>query len=131
MRRNYLIFRPDLRSKGCHSRTLHGSLIRCERPTSTKRLMNIQRGDVNGMVRKVIDRFGVIHILVNNTGIGLRRPLLDTSEENWDRILAVDLRGVYLCTKYVTPQIEKDFYKCLSKEFPGNHENIFYCVTLE
>ena len=42
-----------------------------------------QGEDVNGMVRKVIDRFGMIHILMNNTGIGVRRPLLDTSEENW------------------------------------------------
>jgi NAD(P)-dependent dehydrogenase (short-subunit alcohol dehydrogenase family) len=90
-----------------------------------------QGEDVNGMVRKVIDRFGVIYILVNNTGIGVRRTLPDTSEENCDRILAVDLRAVYSCTKYVAPQIEEDFFKCLSREFPGKRQNISCCITLE
>jgi 3-oxoacyl-[acyl-carrier protein] reductase len=66
-----------------------------------------QGEDVNEMAREVIAKFGMIHILVNNAGIGVRSPLLDTSEEDWDRILAVDLRGVYLCTKYVAPEIIK------------------------
>lgn len=61
--------------------------------------------DVRGMVDRVMKELGAIDILVNNAGIIVRAPLMDTSEEDWDRVIAVDLRGVYLCTKYVVPEI--------------------------
>jgi len=66
-----------------------------------------QTEDVKRMVSEVMREFGKIDILVNNAGIVVRTPLLETSEEDWDRELAVDLRGVYLCIKYVAPEMVK------------------------
>jgi 3-oxoacyl-[acyl-carrier protein] reductase len=62
---------------------------------------------VKRMVRKVIDACGAIHILVNNAGIGERSTLLETREEMWDLIMAVDAGGVFRCTKYVAPEMMK------------------------
>jgi NAD(P)-dependent dehydrogenase (short-subunit alcohol dehydrogenase family) len=62
---------------------------------------------VKGMVRKVIDGWGRIDILVNNAGIGERSSLLETREEMWDLIMAVDAGGVFRCSKYVAPEMIK------------------------
>jgi len=63
--------------------------------------------DVKEMVKQVLEELGRIDILVNNAGVVARAPLLEIPEEEWDRELAVDLRGVYLCIKYVAPEMIK------------------------
>jgi NAD(P)-dependent dehydrogenase (short-subunit alcohol dehydrogenase family) len=52
---------------------------------------------VNEMVNSVVERFGAIHILVNSAGITKRLPPLDFPEEDFDRIVAVNLKGTFLC----------------------------------
>ena len=51
----------------------------------------------------VSDRFGRLDALVNNAGIAVFAPLLDTSDEDWSRILQVNLTGPFLCTKAAAP----------------------------
>ncbi len=48
-------------------------------------------------------RFGRLDALVNNAGIAVFAPLLDTSDEDWTRILAVNLTGPFICTKAAAP----------------------------
>ncbi len=57
--------------------------------------------DVDNMVQKVRDKFGVIDILVNNAGIDIRAPLMDTPEEDWDKLININLKGYYLCSQAV------------------------------
>ena len=59
------------------------------------------KADVENMVGKVLDQFGTIDILVNNAGILIRTPLLDMSEDEWDQIMNVDLKGYFLCAQAV------------------------------
>jgi len=66
-----------------------------------------KKSEVKKMVKSTIAEFGKINILVNNAGIIIRTPLLNTSEQDWEREMAVDLRGVFLCCKYVVPEIIK------------------------
>ena len=47
--------------------------------------------------------FGDPHVLVNNAGQGASAPLLGTSRETWDRLIAVNLTGTFLCTQQVLP----------------------------
>ena len=57
--------------------------------------------DVTGMVEETLAAFGRIDILVNNAGIARDQLLLRMSEEDWDKVIAVDLKSVFLCTKAV------------------------------
>ncbi len=68
-------------------------------------------GDVadEGVVRRMVDqtlqRFRRIDILVNNAGIATQALVADMSAEMWDRMIAVHLRGTFLCTRYVLPHM--------------------------
>lgn len=53
---------------------------------------------VENMVGSVLKRFGKIDILVNNAGAASINRLEETSEEVWDRIMGIDLKGVFLCS---------------------------------
>ena len=53
------------------------------------------------MVEEVTDRFGRIDILVHSAGIGIERPFLTTSSEDWQRVIDVDLTGTFHCCQAV------------------------------
>lgn len=62
--------------------------------------------DVDNMVKKTIEVFGKIDILVNNAGVvGSTVPIQELKEEDWDRIIRVDLKGTFLCCKAVVPHM--------------------------
>lgn len=56
------------------------------------------KGSVDRMVRDVLDTFGKIDVLVNNAGTNIRGPLEEISEEEWDHVVSVNLKGVFLCS---------------------------------
>jgi len=55
--------------------------------------------DVDGLVSAALESFGGIDILINNAGINIDRPLLDLSEDEWDAVIDVNLKGTFLCTQ--------------------------------
>jgi 3-oxoacyl-[acyl-carrier protein] reductase len=57
--------------------------------------------DVSRLAEETIARYGRIDILVNNAGIARDQLLMRMSEEDWDRVLEVDLKSVFLCTRVV------------------------------
>jgi 3-oxoacyl-[acyl-carrier protein] reductase len=59
--------------------------------------------DVRAMVGQVRDAFGRIDILVSNAGIQQARAITDLPVEDWDRMIAVHLRGAFLCCREVAP----------------------------
>ncbi|MBU1000845.1 SDR family oxidoreductase [Patescibacteria group bacterium] len=61
--------------------------------------------NVKKMVAETVSAFGKIDILVNNAGIYPRIPLSQMSLADFDKVLAVNLKGVFLCTKYVSKQM--------------------------
>ena len=61
--------------------------------------------DAQSVVKQVVQQWGRIDILVNNAGINRDRLLLRMTAEDWDQVLAVDLRGAFLCTKSVMPHL--------------------------
>ncbi len=69
-------------------------------------LADVSRGsDVVELVRAVVARFGRIDILVNNVAISDNKHILDISEEEWDRVLAVTLKSQFLMGKHVAQQM--------------------------
>ena len=66
--------------------------------------------EVEKMVQSIIERFGQIHILVNNAGIARDKLLLRMTEEDWDLVLDINLKGTFNCTKAVIRYMSKQRY---------------------
>lgn len=62
---------------------------------------------VSTMVKETIDRFGKLDVLVNNAGITRDNLLMRMKEDEWDDVININLKGVFLCTKAVTRQMMK------------------------
>ncbi|HSR33945.1 MAG TPA: SDR family NAD(P)-dependent oxidoreductase, partial [Anaerolineae bacterium] len=65
------------------------------------------REQIDGVVRQVSDRWGAIDILVNNAGIYQVLPVEEITEEQWDRVLAVNLKGAFLFCQAVIPHMKR------------------------
>jgi NAD(P)-dependent dehydrogenase (short-subunit alcohol dehydrogenase family) len=71
-------------------------------PKSTTVKSDVSKGDeVKKLVDITLDQYKKIDILVNNAGTGAVHFLEDTPEEDWDRIMSIDLKGVFLFSKLV------------------------------
>ncbi len=55
--------------------------------------------EVSQLVQKAIDCFEGVDVLVNNAGIAFISKLIDTSEEQWNKTIDINLKGTFLCTK--------------------------------
>jgi NAD(P)-dependent dehydrogenase (short-subunit alcohol dehydrogenase family) len=62
-----------------------------------------QAAECQRAVQQTVDRLGGLDILFNNAGIIRRASVLETSEEEWDRVMAVNVRSVFLLSKYAIP----------------------------
>ncbi|MGG5252982.1 3-oxoacyl-[acyl-carrier-protein] reductase [Neobacillus sp. SM06] len=63
--------------------------------------------EVASMVKETIDQFGKLDILINNAGITKDNLIMRMKEDEWDDVLNINLKGVFLCTKAVTRQMMK------------------------
>ena len=66
-----------------------------------------QEASAKSAVQQVVDRWERIDILVNNDGINRDSLLLRMKTDDWDHVLEVDLRGAFLCTRFVMPHLIK------------------------
>lgn len=63
--------------------------------------------EVEGAVRKAADRYGRLDILLNNAAVQIVARLEDTTEDQWDRLHSVNLKGVFLGCKYAVPLMRR------------------------
>src|SRR3979490_3003014 len=84
---------------------LHGAVAVLACPDSTIALHCdvSEAGAVAEAMATVSRRFGRLDALVNNAGVAVFAPLLETSDDDWNRVLAVNLTGPFLCTKAAAP----------------------------
>lgn len=70
---------------------------------------------VEAMAARVAAQWGPVDILVNNAGIYPHSLLMEMAEEEWDRVLAVNLKGTFLCSKAVVgPMIERHWGRIIN-----------------
>ena len=90
--------------------------------------------EVRSMVDAIISDFGRIDFLVNNAGVSSVAPVVELPEEEWDRVININLKGTFLVTKYVLPyMIKQNFGRIVNissiagKE--GNPKMAHYCAA--
>jgi NAD(P)-dependent dehydrogenase (short-subunit alcohol dehydrogenase family) len=66
-----------------------------------------KEGDVRNMIATAVEKFGRLDVIFNNAGIYEWTSVEETPTEIWDRIIAVNLRGAFLGTKYAVPHLKK------------------------
>ena len=79
-------------------------LIRAEGGEAMAHAADVTRAaECAAMVKTAVERWGGLDILHNNVGIESRKDLLDTSEAEWDRVIGVDLKSMFLATQAAVP----------------------------
>jgi NAD(P)-dependent dehydrogenase (short-subunit alcohol dehydrogenase family) len=82
------------------------ALIRAEGGEAAGLEADVTRADdCRAMVEAAVARWGGLDVLHNNVGIESRKDLLETTEEEWDQVLEVDLKSVFLATRAAAPAI--------------------------
>lgn len=61
---------------------------------------------VKAMIQATLDKYGRIDILVNNAAIGVYKTITDATSDDWDHCLSVNLKGVFLCSRYAIPHMQ-------------------------
>ena len=75
---------------------------------------NVAKGEeVEAMMKEIIDTYGHIDVIVNNAGITRDNLLLRMSEEDFDSVIDVNLKGCYNCIRYATRQMMKQRSGCI------------------
>jgi NAD(P)-dependent dehydrogenase (short-subunit alcohol dehydrogenase family) len=85
--------------------TLKPAVASLDKPDSTLPLVCdvSDARQVAASIESIAQRFGRLDALVNNAGVAVFAPVMDTSDEDWSRVLAVNLTGPFLCTKAAVP----------------------------
>ncbi len=92
------------------------------------------RDAVFGAVEDIVNRYGTVDILINNAGITKDKTLLKMSDDEWDAVIDVNLKGLFYCTKAVAPIMkEKGYGRIISASsttgLRGNYGQTNYAAT--
>jgi meso-butanediol dehydrogenase / (S,S)-butanediol dehydrogenase / diacetyl reductase len=64
-----------------------------------------EQADAEALIATAIDRFGRLDVLVNNAGVVPTGPILEASVQDWRKVMAVDVDGVFFCTRSALPHL--------------------------
>jgi 3-oxoacyl-[acyl-carrier protein] reductase len=91
-----------------------------------------KKTDVDNLIGETIKKFGKLDILVNNAGIYPFKPFMDMTESDWDKVINVNLKSVFLCSQAATKEM-KDGGKIVDissiAAFVGFEGLAHYCAT--
>src|ERR1017187_665555 len=66
-----------------------------------------KEADIQTMIEGTVARWGRIDILFNNAGVLLVKPIQETTEEEWDRVMSVNVKAAFLAVKHAVPHMRR------------------------
>jgi 3-oxoacyl-[acyl-carrier protein] reductase len=93
------------------------------------------RKEVNNAFDMIVNEFGIVDVLINSAGVLVMKNFLDENENDWDSVVNVNLKGVYLCCKAVVPgMVKNNFGRIVSiSSISGLKQAVFsstgYCAS--
>ena len=91
------------------------------------------KSDVHRMVERVVARWGTIDILMNNAGVALDASAEHMTEEEWDRVVDVSLKGTFLCTQAIIPYMRQKGGKVINvsaaSAIRGRKNGVNFCAA--
>ncbi|MBI3965859.1 MAG: SDR family oxidoreductase [Chloroflexi bacterium] len=105
-----------------------------KRPFVTRELDVTNGPQIASTIAAGIERFGKIDVLVNNAGIRIPKPAIETADEDWDAVMAVNLRAVFiLCREVGRHMVERRDGRIVNvasqMAFVGSAERSAYCSS--
>ncbi|MBI4278780.1 MAG: 3-oxoacyl-ACP reductase FabG [Armatimonadetes bacterium] len=93
-----------------------------------------RREDAERAVARTVEELGGVHILVNNAGVNIRKPFLEYRDEEWEQVLAVNLRGVMFMSRACGPHLIRQRWGRIvnigsTLSVVGNQERSIYAAT--
>jgi len=93
-----------------------------------------QAADCQRAVEETVDKLGGLDILFNNAGIIRRATVIDTTEEEWDRVMAVNVKSIFLLSKYAIPVMAQAGGGVIINTasgwgLVGGHRAVSYCAS--
>jgi 2-deoxy-D-gluconate 3-dehydrogenase len=90
--------------------------------------------DIEEVMKEVQHKFGSIHILVNNAGLGANQPAVQVTEEDWDLMMDVNLKGLFFCCQAAGRiMLQQGFGKIVNissqASVVGIKEHAVYCAS--
>ena len=64
-------------------------------------------GDAERLADAAVERFGALDVLVNNAGVASAGTVCEVSPEEWDRVMAINVKGTYLCSRYAVAHMAR------------------------
>jgi 3-oxoacyl-[acyl-carrier protein] reductase len=86
---------------------LDGAVISCGERVIALQVDVIRAADVQRAFETTVRRLGALDILVNNAGICPMTPFPEIGEEEWDRVMAINLKGAFLCCQAALPHLRR------------------------
>ena len=92
-------------------------------------------GELHKMIRTAVDTYGRLDVLINNAGIETRTSILDTTEEDYDRVMAINLKSAFFGTQFAAKQFIAQGDGGIVINISSVHEdwpmpgNVAYCVS--
>ncbi|MBA2677675.1 MAG: SDR family NAD(P)-dependent oxidoreductase, partial [Ktedonobacteraceae bacterium] len=87
---------------GSDDTSAHQTFIECQRITPHVLLVKAdvaKKTDVEILVQETINTFHFLDVLINNASINIDKPLHEISEDDWDRVIDINMKGVFLCSQ--------------------------------
>jgi NAD(P)-dependent dehydrogenase (short-subunit alcohol dehydrogenase family) len=94
-------------------------------PTESVRIDLREVASIRSAIDEVVDRHGKLDVLVNNAGLGTNHDALDATEEEWDELMAVNLRGLFFaCQAAGRHMVERGYGRIVNMSSQAGHVGI-------